>query len=50
LVRISAIDIIVAADIEKNDFLLGDQQRQGDFVATSQADAKATTEFSSEGV
>src|SRR5665647_922029 len=46
----SAIDFIMAADIEKKDLLLGDQQRQGDSVAVGEADAITTAEFPAEGM
>ena len=40
----------MAANIEQQDFVLGDLQRQGDAVAVSQADGLHALEFASQGV
>ena len=40
----------MAANIEQQDFVLGDLQRQGGAVAVSQADGLHALEFASQGV
>lgn len=46
----SPIHVIVAADVEKNDLLFGDQEREGNPVAVDEAHGLATGKLASQGV